>query len=104
MPKKPLGTLNVKKTVSWIPKKDASKVSIANPVQVKVTESLLPKPKMVEKILINKKAEIGPAATKKTETLSALSTGVVTRRASRSSELEKSSESSLYVSALEDLK
>ncbi|CAH1389381.1 unnamed protein product [Nezara viridula] len=103
VPKKPLGTLNVKKTVSWIPKKEATKVSISNPVQVKVTESLLPKPKMVEKILINKKPEIAPAATKKTEILSTLSTGVVTRRASRSSELEKSSESSLYVSALEDL-
>ncbi|XP_014292383.1 G2/mitotic-specific cyclin-B3 [Halyomorpha halys] len=102
VPKKPLGTLNVKKTVSWIPKKETTKVNVANPVQVKVTESLLPKPKMVEKILINKKPEAIPAATKKTET-STLSTGVVTRRASRSSELEKSSESSLYVSALEDL-
>lgn len=97
--KKPLATLNVKKTSTLSQqqiKKETTRINIGVPVQVKVTESKLPKPRVVEKIIINRKTEVLKTVT------TAATTGVVTRRASRNSELEKS-ESSLYVSALEDL-
>lgn len=95
--KKPLATLNIKKSTSFNQQAAAVVKKEVKPLapiqQVKVTESKLPKPRLVERVnIINKKAEI----------VKPVSNGVVTRRASRNSELEKS-ESSLYVSALEDL-
>lgn len=102
--KKPLATLNVKKPVPLAQqqnKKEAGKLSLNVPIPVKVTESKLPKPRLVQKIVISRKTETIKTISTTTSS-TATTTGVVTRRASRNSELEKS-ESSLYVSALEDL-